>query len=82
MANLTDGLDVTTWALIVLLSGVTPPLGTIQYGFETKQLCEAEAASYCKPGDTNPRPQFRCKCEKGLVPPGASPPPNPKLRRN
>lgn len=57
----------TTWALIVLMVGLTPPTGMIQYGHATKEECLLEASHYCgRAGDRG----FRCKCERGLRPPG------------
>ena len=67
------------WTLIVLIAGLLPPQGFVQYGFESQQLCLLEAAHYCTAGEKNP--QFKCKCEKGLIPPGTSPPPIPQLKR-
>ena len=69
---------MTSWTLIVLMVGLLPPQGMIQYGFPTKEACLIELSTYCgSPHDK----QFRCKCEKGLVPPGELPPPEPPLKR-
>ena len=65
------------WALIVLILGSTPPQGTIKYGFETEAACKEEALNYCPKGGKD----FRCKCERGLLPPGVSPHPTPLKRR-
>lgn len=73
------------WTLIVLIAGLLPPQGFVQYGFETKQHCLLEAAHYCTESETAPSqarpPQFKCKCEKGLLPPGSTPPPIPPLKK-
>jgi hypothetical protein len=66
------------WTLIVLILGSNPPQGTIKYGFADKAACEHEALDYCP---LKGKSEFRCKCEKGLVPPGTRPPPNPPLKR-
>lgn len=57
-----------TWTLIVLMAGLLPPQGFIQYGFESEMLCQLEAAHYCSRAEK----QFRCKCEPHLKPPGMS----------
>lgn len=55
-----------TWALVVLILGIVPPTGMIQYGFETREQCLVEASHYCGRSDRG----FRCRCEPGLRPPG------------
>lgn len=67
------------WTLIVLIAGLLPPQGFVQYGFDSKKACEDEAQSYCPVGDKHP--QFKCKCEKGMTPPGVMPPPVPPLKK-
>ena len=64
------------WSLIVVIAGLIPPQGMIQYGFQSKEACIEEARSYCS---GEPR-QFLCRCEKGLLPPGSSPRPEPQLK--
>lgn len=56
----------TEWALIVLMLGLVPPQGMIQYGFDSELACRLEAAHYCAPDTAR---HFRCKCEPGLTPP-------------
>jgi hypothetical protein len=52
------------WTLIILIVGLLPPQGMIQYGFETKADCLLEASAYCDGGK-----QFICKCTDKLEKP-------------
>ena len=45
------------WTLIVLLVGVLPPTGMVQYGFDTLSDCMMEAKVYC-----NDDKRFVCGC--------------------